>query len=71
MDYESKEKRSHFNQGQVAFNTFSKHIYKNKRRSETETGESHAVFGDDSKEIKDNSREDRKEPSKLSKRKDS
>lgn len=61
----------HFNQWQVAFNTFRRHSYKNKRRSETETGESHPVFRDDSREIKDHAREERKEPSKLPKRKDS
>lgn len=71
MDYEGKEKWVTFNQWQVAFNTFSRHSYKNKRRSKSETGEAHAVFGGDSREIEDHSREDRKEPSKLPKRKDS
>lgn len=50
---------------------FSGGSFKNKRRSETETGESHPDFRDDSKEIQDHAREEGKEASKLLKRKDS
>lgn len=71
MDYESKKKWITLISDSWLLILSVGTVKKNKRRSETETGESHAVFGDDSREIKDHSREERKEPSKLPKRKDS